>query len=159
MTPLQIALKLTLQFEGGKVNNPKDPGGKTNYGITQNTYNSWLRGQHKVWRDVYYISMAEVEEIYKTRYWDKAGCDKFALPLAVARFDTAVNYGTASSILRSSPASMATRSWIEQKREAIALCDRRIRQRYASRNYSTFGKGWLRRDHALKAYIIGIKGS
>ena len=33
-------LKFTLQFEGGFVNNPKDPGGPTNLGVTQATLSS-----------------------------------------------------------------------------------------------------------------------
>ena len=36
-------LRDTLKFEGGYVNNPKDPGGRTNKGITQTTYNNYLK--------------------------------------------------------------------------------------------------------------------
>ena len=34
------ALKVVLEFEGGFVDNPIDPGGRTNYGITQEVYNN-----------------------------------------------------------------------------------------------------------------------
>lgn len=34
MTIFEVILKLVLVHEGGKCNNPKDPGGKTNQGIT-----------------------------------------------------------------------------------------------------------------------------
>ena len=32
------ALSLTLRYEGGYVNHPKDPGGATNKGVTQKVY-------------------------------------------------------------------------------------------------------------------------
>jgi lysozyme family protein len=33
-----VALFITLRFEGGYVNNPSDPGGETNKGITMATF-------------------------------------------------------------------------------------------------------------------------
>ena len=58
-----ICLKATLRYEGGKVDNPKDPGGRTAYGVTQNTYNAW-RAKHglsqgiKAFRGVYGMIIA-----------------------------------------------------------------------------------------------------
>ena len=37
------ALPRILVYEGGKVDNPRDPGGRTNKGVTQATFNSYLR--------------------------------------------------------------------------------------------------------------------
>lgn len=39
------ALRQILKFEGGYVDDPVDPGGATNFGITQRTYDSWRRRQ------------------------------------------------------------------------------------------------------------------
>jgi lysozyme family protein len=44
----QPSLAFTLGFERGKVDHPKDPGGRTNRGITQRTYDAHRdsKGQH-----------------------------------------------------------------------------------------------------------------
>jgi len=36
------AFALMLKSEGGYVNNPADPGGRTNLGVTQATWESWV---------------------------------------------------------------------------------------------------------------------
>jgi len=61
MSDFKISLKRTLENEGGFVDNPFDSGGRTNYGITQNTYNKYYPG-----KDVKYITDEEIERIYKT---------------------------------------------------------------------------------------------
>lgn len=86
-------LKFVLKWEGGYVNNPNDKGGATNKGITQNTYNSWLKSQGKTSKDVRNITDSEVEQIYYKNYWLAAGCDKMSKDFALLAFDTAVNMG------------------------------------------------------------------
>ncbi len=87
------ALQFVLNREGGYVNNPNDKGGATNKGITQNTYNAYLQSKGLSRKDVRNITQAEVEDIYYTRYWKTAGCDKMSPVFAVICFDTAVNMG------------------------------------------------------------------
>ena len=65
------ALKATLRYEGGKVDNPKDPGGRTAYGVTQNTYNAWRAKHGLSQKDVFQIADSEVAAIYRQEYWDK----------------------------------------------------------------------------------------
>ena len=86
-------LKFVLKWEGGYVNNPNDKGGATNKGITQNTYNAWLKSQGKSSKDVRNITDSEVEQIYYKNYWLAAGCDKMSKDFALLAFDTAVNMG------------------------------------------------------------------
>ena len=89
------ALQFVLKWEGGYVNNPHDKGGATNKGITQSTYNYWLKSQNLEPQDVRHITEKEVEEIYYKNYWLKAKCDKMSPKFAILVFDTAVNMGLA----------------------------------------------------------------
>ncbi len=82
------ALKIILKFEGGYVNNPKDPGGETNYGITKNVaITNGYSGDMKL------IPMDIVVLIYRKDYWKAACCDQLAGNLALVHFDAAVNCG------------------------------------------------------------------
>lgn len=85
------ALRQVLAFEGGYVNDPDDPGGATNRGITQATYDRW-RGDHgQATRSVAGITDAEVRAIYYQRYWLASGAPSLPMPLALVHFDTYVN--------------------------------------------------------------------
>lgn len=93
------ALELVLKFEGGFSDDPDDPGGRTNYGITQNVYD--YTGK----KDVKDITMPEVRKIYLTGYWDEAKCPAIcdiSEALATIHFDNAVNCGviTANKMLQ-----------------------------------------------------------
>ena len=87
------ALQFVLKWEGGYSNNPNDKGGATNKGITQSTYNTWLRSKGQNIKDVRNITNDEVREIYYNNYWVKAGCPNMTDKFAILAFDTAVNMG------------------------------------------------------------------
>lgn len=91
------ALKLILQFEGGYVCDPMDPGGATNKGITQGTYTSYLKAHDLGDRDVKFIGNDEVATIYRENYWQALLCDQMPYPIALAAFDCAVNSGVAKA--------------------------------------------------------------
>ena len=81
------------QWEGGYVNHPSDPGGATNMGITQRTFDSWRRSSGLPVESVRNLSRVEANRIYEARYWGPAGCDALEWPLSLVHFDTAVNCG------------------------------------------------------------------
>jgi lysozyme family protein len=64
------SLDWVLAHEGGYVNHPKDPGGATNMGVTQRTYDADLRRRQLPSRSVRLISMEEVKAIYRSQYWE-----------------------------------------------------------------------------------------
>jgi lysozyme family protein len=97
-TNFQRALARVLVYEGGKVNNPNDPGGKTNQGVTQRTYNAWLRAQGKMPLDVYNIPDVDRDTIYRTQYWDTIQGDKLPSGVDLAVFDAAVNSGPSQAV-------------------------------------------------------------
>ena len=49
-------MKLMLNLEGGKTDEKSDRGGRTNFGITQRTYNDWLKQNKLKSSDVFKIS-------------------------------------------------------------------------------------------------------
>lgn len=87
------ALAFTLKWEGGYVNNPDDPGGATNQGITQRTYDLYRKDHNLPPLSVKHIQVPEVEKIYADYYWLPARCESLPLKNAIATFDFAVHSG------------------------------------------------------------------
>jgi lysozyme family protein len=99
------ALQFVLHEEGGFVNNPDDPGGATNHGITQATYDRHRANRGVPSAPVSTITAAEVSEIYRAQYWNACRCadiEPLDARLALIVFETAVNSGVgqASKILQ-----------------------------------------------------------
>ena len=65
------ALTLVLRHEGGYVNHPDDPGGATNKGVTQGTYNAFRRSRGLPTRSVRELTGDELKTVYRQNYWDK----------------------------------------------------------------------------------------
>jgi lysozyme family protein len=63
------ALAFILPHEGGFADNPADPGGRTNYGITQATLDAW-NGNHDGYpADVADLDVNQAGDIYQASYW------------------------------------------------------------------------------------------
>ncbi len=86
-------LQTVLRYEGGKVDDPRDPGGRTAFGITQTTYNGWRAAKKLPAQDVFNITQGEVAMIYRQNYWDKINGDNLPDGVDIAVFDFAVNSG------------------------------------------------------------------
>ncbi len=93
MSGFNQALPVILKHEGGYVNDPDDPGGATNKGIIQKTYDAWRRSKGLRQKAVRGISDNEVESIYHERYWVVGKCDALPWPASLAHFDACVNHG------------------------------------------------------------------
>jgi lysozyme family protein len=145
----QACLDVVLRFEGGKVNNPKDPGGKTNQGITQATYDNFrlVRGLPK--KDVYEMTAAERNAVYRDNYWDVLRCDLLPDGLDLAVFDFAVHSGPGRASLalekvRGSPVIVATKAVFKIRRSFLERL----------RTWSLFKRGWLRRIKECEAIAL-----
>jgi len=153
------SLVRVLVYEGGKVDNPRDPGGRTNFGITQKTYTAWLasKGQDSV--DVYKIPIADRDSIYETEYWDRIRGDDMPTGLDLVVFDAAVNSGVgqAGKWLQQAlgPSYGGLRDGVigKQTLQAVAgvndldslisaYCSRRLATLQRLKTWNTFGKGW-----------------
>lgn len=87
-----VALERVLKHEGGYVNDPSDPGGETNYGITVAVARAnGYQGPMKI------IPISLVQKIYKQSYWDACQCDSLPPSVAYQVFDSAVNQGVRQS--------------------------------------------------------------
>ena len=80
-----------LLVEGGFVDNPNDPGGRTNLGITQATFSRWLKDNGLPGADVFDIQSEEAYSIYRDNYWREGQCNKLPWPLSLYHFDGYVN--------------------------------------------------------------------
>lgn len=87
------SLAAVLQHEGGWSNDPHDPGGATNRGVTQGTYDLWRVDHQLPKRSVKHITPAEVMAVYKKRYWDAVRGDEMPSGVDYCLFDFAVNSG------------------------------------------------------------------
>lgn len=88
----ETALAFTLAREGGLVDDPRDPGGRTNLGVTQHELDA-VRSKYGLPATVDALTPQLVAPLYRGEYWQAAKCDGMAPALGLAVFDTAVNMG------------------------------------------------------------------
>lgn len=84
-----------LTHEGGFVNDPDDPGGATNRGITQAVYDAFRRRDGLPERSVKHITDNEMALIYEQQYWRVVRGDDLPAGVDYAVYDFAVNSGPA----------------------------------------------------------------
>ena len=160
----QKSFELMLKSEGGYVNNPADPGGMTNLGVTKATWENWV-GRASDEAEMRSLTPEKVEPLYKKKFFDAVRGDELPVGLDYLLFDFAVNAGAGRSIktLQSAigvtpdggfgPLTMAAVQAIEPQ-ELIERFSQAKEDFYRSLNtFNVFGKGWLNRvaDVKLKA--------
>jgi uncharacterized protein (TIGR02594 family) len=152
-----------LDHEGGWTDDPFDPGGPTNKGITLAVF-ARSRGETldaasfaRLKQDLRTITDATAARIYRERYWGPAQCEALSPPLAHFHFDTAVNQGVtgAARMLQEAlgveidgvvgPITLAAAT--ESPVEATLARYVAIRRRHYSslQHFWRFGRGWLAR--------------
>lgn len=141
-----ICLPVTLAYEGGYVDHPKDPGGATNLGVTIKTLSGWL-GRPASKNEVKALKVADVAPIYRRNYWDAAGCGGYRPGADLCVFDAAVNSGVSRSVgwAKSVKAGADAKAFVGQ------FCDLRLGFLKRLGTWSTFGKGWSRRVADIRA--------
>jgi len=93
-----IAAKYILAVEGGYVNNKADPGGATNFGVTQRTLGVARKTIACLPEDVKDLTEEQALMIYEFLYWKPAKCCKLPSPVDLVVFDSAVNCGARTSV-------------------------------------------------------------
>ncbi|MBB3288148.1 MULTISPECIES: glycoside hydrolase family 108 protein [unclassified Rhizobium] len=173
------SLAKVLISEGGFTNNPNDPGGATNKGITQRVYNEYRTAKGLPTQSVKLINDNEVSDIYRSRYWDLASCGKLRSGVSYVLFDGTVNSGVSQAV-----------KWLQRALKQLGLyqgaidglcgqgtilaaggvndddslikiiMERRLAFLKALKTWKYFGKGWSSRCAAvLKTGQVWASGS
>lgn len=101
MAKFEIAFEKLLKWEGGKVNDPIDPGGKTAYGVTQRAYDAFAKLWNLPAKDVYNLSLDDARAFYITEYWTPMKLTRVHYqPLADALLSFAANQGRKPAVRR-----------------------------------------------------------
>ena len=163
------SVKYVLQSEGGFVNNPKDPGGATNMGVTKASWISFVKKPvHD--NDIKNLTSIDVIPFYKKRYWDICLCDNLPSGIDYCIFDYAINSGPIRSVetLRrliglehvGAFDKKNIESYFKQNEDNKVLikkiCSQRLSFLQSLKNYETFGKGWLNRVLMVQEKSLGM---
>ena len=152
------SFELLLKHEGGYVNHPDDPGGRTNHGITQRVYEKFL-GEDVTEEEMKDMPLEDVFSIYKEDYWDRVRGDELPSGVDLCVFDWAVNSGVSQASKALQRVLGVLDDGIIGSKTVAAVCDQQdpsqvveaISQKredfYRSLGtFDTFGRGWLRRN-------------
>ena len=95
MDAVEMIARDIVRREGGYVNDPDDPGGATNFGVTIGTLRALRResGQGADLDDLRALTAEEAAAIYVRHYYEKPRLDLLPEPLRPSVFDMQVNAG------------------------------------------------------------------
>jgi lysozyme family protein len=165
----QQAFEQMLASEGGFTDDERDDGnklpdgrkGSTMLGVTQFNWEQYV-GHQVTHDDMRKLTPADVEPLYKKKYWDVVRADELPSGIDYLVFDMGVNAGPGRSIklLQTSvgvpadggfgPMTMAAVQAVDPV-ELIERFSQAKEDFYRSlTTFSTFGKGWLNRVADVK---------
>jgi lysozyme family protein len=164
-------LDFTLRQEGGYVDDPADPGGATNMGITLATYREWSDDPHLGDLQVKDMPPKTAGAIYRSLYWNRLRADALPPGVDLSVFDMGVNAGiwrSARLLQRAlgfagdavdgaiGPATLAAAKRFDARTLVNNLADRQTAYYRSLANFSIFGTGWLRRTTARRNAAIAM---
>jgi len=162
------ALALVLVHEGGKSDDPHDPGGRTNWGITHIDYDAYRKSKGLPLQDVYLMTTTERDEIYRTQYWDPIRGDDLPPGLDYVVFDGGVNSGISQSVKwlqrsvptlpangRMAQAIVSAASQVTDLTTLIETCCEARREFLQSLStFQYFGNGWMTRVNDVQTTAL-----
>ena len=160
-------LPIILKFEGGFVDDPHDPGGATNLGITIGTLTNWLGRQATV-DDVLALTPASVAPIYQADYYNAAHACDCPSGVDLMVFDEAVNQGVGRAIrsLQTAagvavdglfgPDTLAAVNAAAPADLITGIADDREARYRALPGFVRYGNGWLSRLATAKADALAM---
>ena len=163
----QKCLDLVLKSEGGWVNNPADPGGETNLGVTKKVWEEWIGHEVKTMKG---LTPADVAPMYQAKYWMACYANQLPVGVDYMAFDAAVNMGPgrAVKLLQEAmgcvpdgvigPRTMQLIAQKDPKDVVDAYSNRKISFYESLPTFGTFGKGWLKRVEDVKFNALNMIG-
>lgn len=176
-----VSVEEILRHEGGFVDDPRDPGGATKWGISlrfaklvgdldgDGRPDLDVDGDGDIDRDdIFALPKEQAIDVFRRQFWLPARCDRMPAALALAVFDSAVNQGRGPAISmlqgaagvaqdgRPGPKTLAA-LWKAKPRPLLAAyCTRRALRYAGTKNFDAFGKGWLRRLFAIHEAALDL---
>jgi len=170
MNNFDKAFSVVVGEEGGWVNNPDDPGGETNWGVTWPTLRDAItRGIVAATTTIKSLTKDQSKIIYQALYWNPVKGDQLQWPLCVFVFDAAINQGVQTAIKMLQRAldqaqdgvfGTATLNAAEHATEwhcARFMAFRAMRYQ-STKNADKFGVGWLTRTYSV-AFKAGVQST
>ena len=141
-----------LGHEGGHVDHPDDPGGATNWGVTEavaraNGYTGDMRA----------MPVSFARQVYRKQYWDAIRADDLPPALRYATFDGAVNSGNVQAVKwlqraigatddgRVGPQTIALARAAHPDAALRRMLAERLRFMTNLKIWPSFSRGWARR--------------
>lgn len=137
-----------LSSEGGYVNDPRDAGGETKFGIAKRSY------PHI---DIKNLSRESAVGIYRRDFWDRVQGDKLPRAFAFQALDAAVNHGIGNAVRwmqRAAgvaddgvvgPMTLAAVSRADPADLVLRFNGERLRFYAKLSTFDAFGRGWVNR--------------
>lgn len=141
-------IERVLTHEGGYVNDPRDPGGETKWGIAKRSYPQL---------DIKSLTREDAIAIYERDFWQRVQGDRLPGPFAFQALDAAVNHGIGNSVRwlqRAAgvaddgiigPVTLAAVARQEAADLVLNFNAERLEFYAKLQNFDAFGRGWARR--------------
>ncbi|MCO6445820.1 MAG: glycoside hydrolase family 108 protein [Anaerolineae bacterium] len=148
VSAFERAFARTVGHEGGEVNDPRDPGGHTKFGISQRAYPA---------EDIANLTLERARLLYRRDYWNRVRGDYLPEAVAMEAFDAAVNHGVMPAVRMMQralgvdddgiigPITLQAAQDIEPAVFVARFNGWRLFYYTSLKTWPHFGKGWARR--------------
>jgi lysozyme family protein len=154
----ELAFEHVIGHEGGYVNDSRDPGGETKFGISKRAYPG---------EDIKNLTKERAFELYRADYWSRIRGDELPDGIALCLFDYAVNSGVSQAIRtlqravgtevdgRFGPATMAALKARQPRSLIVDYQSERLLFLSRLTTFDTYGRGWTRRVISTALEALG----
>ena len=160
-----LCLQVVLAKEGGFADDPADPGGATQMGITAHTLAAW-RGRPVSAEEVRALPAEEAKEIYRAQYWNLMRCEDLPRGVDLAVFDFGVNAGPATAVKALQraigtmpdgavgPFTLRAAQSADTRALVGAICQARLEFYRGLAGFARFGRGWTSRVEDVRRQAL-----